>query len=39
MAAQRHMHEYGTTPEQLAAVAVGVREFAAYNPNAMYWSR
>jgi acetyl-CoA acetyltransferase len=36
MAAQRHMHEYGTTPEQLAAVAVGVREFAAYNPNAMY---
>jgi acetyl-CoA acetyltransferase len=36
MAARRHMHEYGTTPEQLASVAVGVREFAAYNPNARY---
>ena len=28
MAAQRHMHEYGTTPEQLAEIAVGVREHA-----------
>jgi acetyl-CoA acetyltransferase len=36
MAAQRHMHEYGTTSEQLAEIAVGVREFAALNPNAMY---
>jgi acetyl-CoA acetyltransferase len=36
MAARRHMHEYGTTPEQLASVAVGVREFASYNPNARY---
>jgi acetyl-CoA acetyltransferase len=36
MAAQRHMHEYGTTPEQLAAIAVGVREHAALNPHALY---
>jgi acetyl-CoA acetyltransferase len=36
MAAQRHMHEYGTTPEQLASIAVQVREHAARNPNAMY---
>jgi acetyl-CoA acetyltransferase len=36
MAATRHMHEYGTTPEQLAEIAVGVREFATLNPNAMY---
>ena len=35
-AAQRHMHEYGTTSEQLAEIAVGVREFAGLNPNAMY---
>jgi acetyl-CoA acetyltransferase len=36
MAARRHMHEYGTTSEQLAAIAVGVREFAAMNPQARY---
>jgi acetyl-CoA acetyltransferase len=36
MAAKRHMHEYGTTSEQLAEIAVGVREFAAFNPSAMY---
>jgi acetyl-CoA acetyltransferase len=36
MAAKRHMHEYGTTSEQLASIAVGVREYAALNPNAMY---
>jgi acetyl-CoA acetyltransferase len=30
------MHEYGTTPEQLAEIAVGVREFAGLNPFAMY---
>jgi acetyl-CoA acetyltransferase len=34
MIAQRHMHEYGTTPEQLAAVAVGARKWAAMNPEA-----
>jgi acetyl-CoA acetyltransferase len=36
MAAQRHMYEFGTTSEQLAEIAVGVREFATLNPNAMY---
>lgn len=36
MVARRHMHEYGTTSEQLAEIAVGVREFASLNPNAMY---
>jgi acetyl-CoA acetyltransferase len=36
LVAQRHMHEFGTTSEQLAEIAVGVREFAALNPNAMY---
>lgn len=36
MAAHRHMHEYGTTSEQLASIAVGVREYASLNPDAMY---
>ena len=36
MAARRHMHEFGTTPEQLAEIAVGVREFAGLNPFAQY---
>jgi acetyl-CoA acetyltransferase len=36
MAAQRHMHEYGTTSAQLAEIAVGVREHAAFNPSAMF---
>jgi acetyl-CoA acetyltransferase len=36
MAAQRHMHEYGTTSEQLARIAVTVRDHAARNPNALY---
>jgi acetyl-CoA acetyltransferase len=36
MAAQRHMYEFGTTSEQLAEIAVGVREFAGLNPKAMY---
>jgi acetyl-CoA acetyltransferase len=36
MHAMRHMHEYGTTSEQLAEIAVGVREYASLNPNAMY---
>jgi acetyl-CoA acetyltransferase len=34
LAARRHMHQYGTTPEQLAAVAVTMREHAAFNPQA-----
>jgi acetyl-CoA acetyltransferase len=36
MAAQRHMHEFGTKPEQLASIAVQVREHAGRNPHAMY---
>jgi acetyl-CoA acetyltransferase len=36
LAAQRHMHDYGTTPEQLASIAVQVREHAGRNPHAMY---
>jgi acetyl-CoA acetyltransferase len=36
MAAQRHMHQYGTTAEQLASISVQTREHAARNPAAMY---
>ena len=36
LAARRHMHQYGTTPEQLASVAVTMREHAAHNPMAQY---
>jgi acetyl-CoA acetyltransferase len=36
LAARRHMHEYKTTPEQLAAVAVTMRQHAAHNPQAQY---
>lgn len=35
--AARHMHQYGTTPEQLAEVAVAARRWAQMNPKA--WSR
>ena len=34
MAAQRHFHEYGTTEEDLAAIAVAAREWALLNPAA-----
>ncbi len=34
MAARRHMHEYGTTIEQLAQYAVSARNNAALNPEA-----
>ena len=34
MIAQRHMHKYGTTREQLAHVAVQTREHALLHPNA-----
>jgi acetyl-CoA acetyltransferase/uncharacterized OB-fold protein len=37
MAARRHMHQFGTTREQLAAVAVAAREWAQLNPAA--WDR
>lgn len=36
MAARRHMHQYGTTIEQLAEVAVSARANAAQNPEALY---
>ncbi len=36
MAARRHMHEFGTTSEQLAEISVAVRSHAALNPKAMY---
>ena len=35
MAAMRHMHQYGTTNEQLAWVKVAASEHAQYNPHAM----
>jgi acetyl-CoA acetyltransferase len=34
MAAQRHMHEYGTTSENLAEIAVAARKWAQLNPAA-----
>lgn len=36
LAAARHMHEFGTTSEQLAQIAVSTREWAALNPRARY---
>jgi acetyl-CoA acetyltransferase len=36
MYAQRHFHEYGTTREQLAWIALNARRNAAGNPNAIY---
>jgi acetyl-CoA acetyltransferase len=35
LAARRHMYEYGTTSEQLGAVAVACRKHAALAPNAI----
>jgi acetyl-CoA acetyltransferase len=34
LAATRHMHEYGTTSEQLAEIAVAFRQWATKNPRA-----
>lgn len=36
LAATRHLHEYGTTSEQLAEIAVAMRAHAQHNPQAMY---
>lgn len=36
MITTRHMHEYGTTLEQWAQVAVSTRSWAALNPKAMF---
>jgi acetyl-CoA C-acetyltransferase len=35
LAARRHMHEYGTTSAQLAAIKVAASEHAQHNPHAM----
>ena len=36
MRARRHMHDYGTTEEQIARVAHKNHKNSVYNPNAMY---
>jgi acetyl-CoA acetyltransferase len=36
LAANRHMYEYGTTADQLAAIAVQTRQWATMNPHARY---
>ena len=36
LAASRHMHEFGTTSEQLAEIAVSTRKWAALNPLARF---
>jgi len=36
MSARRHMHEFGTTLDQLAEIAVSTRANAALNPDAYY---
>ena len=36
LVARRHMHEFGTTSEQLAEIAVAARAHAARNPVALY---
>lgn len=36
LAARRHMHEYGTTSEQLAEIRVAASEHAQYNEHALY---
>lgn len=35
LAARRHMHEYGTTSEQLAEIKVAAAHHAQYNPHAL----
>jgi acetyl-CoA C-acetyltransferase len=36
LVAQRHMHNYGTRPEQLAEIAVAARKHAGLNPYAVF---
>jgi acetyl-CoA C-acetyltransferase len=36
LAAQRHMHEHGTTSEQLAEIRVAASQHASHNPNAFF---
>jgi acetyl-CoA acetyltransferase len=37
--ARRHMHEFGTTPEQLGAIALAMRKHAQLNPKAVMRDR
>jgi len=39
LAARRHMHEFGTTPQAFAGIAVKSRHHAALNPNARFRDR
>lgn len=39
LAARRHMHEYGTTSRQLAAVAVSANRWAQLNPRAFNYGK
>lgn len=39
LVAARHMHEFGTTPEQLAAAAVTIRNYGYKNPEAVMYGR
>ena len=39
LAARRHMHEYGTTRRQLAAVAVAMNQWAQMNPKAFHYGK
>ena len=39
LVARRHMHEYGTTPEQLALVSATIRNNGHVNPEAVYYGR
>src|SRR3954470_9243874 len=39
LVARRHMHVYGTTPEQLAQVSATIRNNGSVNPDAVYAGR
>ncbi len=39
MCAQRYMHEYGATTEDLGRISVAARDFAATNPNAWFYKQ
>jgi acetyl-CoA acetyltransferase len=39
LAARRHMHAYGTRPEQFATVAATIRNYGRLNPNAVMYGQ